>query len=168
MSPSLPIVRLRPNADSRAVRHGFPWVYANELVLDRRTKALAPGSLAVLEDAERRPMGVVTVNTASKIIARMLDPDPEAQIGKAWFSARLQRALDHRIALYAPQEAYRLVHAEADGLPGIVIDRFRDVFVIQPNAAWADAHLDELVTALKDIFSSPTLIKNGQGRARKF
>ena len=43
---------------------------------------------------------------------------------------------------------YRLVHAEADGLPGVVIDRFGDAAVIQPNAAWAEAHLDDLVAAL--------------------
>ena len=69
----LPVVRLRPKANARAIRHGFPWVYADELVIDRRTKALAAGSLAVLQDAERGDLGVVTVNPASKIVARMLD-----------------------------------------------------------------------------------------------
>ena len=42
----LAVVRLRPNAEARAIRHGFPWVYADELVTDRRTQALAPGALA--------------------------------------------------------------------------------------------------------------------------
>ncbi len=141
--PPYPTVRLMPKGDARAIRHGFPWIYANEMVLDRRTKALAPGSLAVLEDAERRPMGVVTVNPNSKIAARMLDQDPEAVIDGAWLVARLARALAHREALYdAP--FYRLVHAEADGLPGVVIDRFGDVAVVQPNAAWADAAIEVL------------------------
>ena len=49
-----PVVRLRPRAEARAIRHGFPWVYADELVMDRRTGALPAGTLAVLEDAERR------------------------------------------------------------------------------------------------------------------
>jgi 23S rRNA (cytosine1962-C5)-methyltransferase len=74
----LPTVRLKPKADARAIRHGFPWVYADELVTDRRTQSLAPGALAVLEDGDRRAMGLVTVNVNSKIIARMLDRDPEA------------------------------------------------------------------------------------------
>ena len=77
---SLPIVRLRPKAEARAIRHGFPWVYADELVTDRRTSKLAPGAFAVLEDAERRPLGLVTVNVQSKIIARMMDRDPGAVI----------------------------------------------------------------------------------------
>ena len=63
-SQTRPVVRLIPKAEARAIRHGFPWVYANELVTDRRTRGLAPGTLAVLEDATRTPMGVVAVNPA--------------------------------------------------------------------------------------------------------
>ncbi len=161
----LPTVRLKPKAEARAIRHGFPWVYADELVTDRRTQSLAPGALAVLEDGERRVLGLVTVNTRSKIIARMLDRDAEAVIDQAWFQTRLTRAQAHRARLY-PQPFYRLVHAEADGLPGVVIDRFGDVAVIQPNAAWAEAHLDALVAALVSVTGVTTVIKNGQGRVR--
>jgi 23S rRNA (cytosine1962-C5)-methyltransferase len=160
-----PVVRLKPKAEARAIRHGFPWVYADELVTDRRTQALAPGTLAILEDGERRPLGLVTVNMKSKIIARMLDRDPDAVIDEAWFAARLTRALAHRARLY-PQPFYRLVHAEVDGLPGIVIDRFGDVAVVQPNAAWAEAALDDLVAALARVTGVATVIKNGSGRAR--
>ncbi len=162
---NLPVVRLRPKAEARAIRHGFPWVYADELVTDRRTKALAPGALAVLEDAERRPLGLVTVNTQSRIIARMLDRDPGARIDGAWLAARLARALALRARLYdAP--FYRLVHAEADGLPGVVIDRFGAAAVVQPNAAWAEAHLDLLVEALVAVTGCGAVVKNGSGRAR--
>lgn len=162
---SRPVVRLRPKAEARAIRHGFPWVYADELVLDRRTQALAPGALAVLEDGERRPLGLVTVNPASKIAARMLDADPEAVVDAGWLQARLTRALALRDRLYeAP--FYRLVHAEADGLPGVVIDRFGDVASIQPNAAWAEAHLDLLADAVMAVTGVTAVVKNGSGRAR--
>mgnify|MGYP001229707167 CR=1 FL=1 len=161
----LPIVRLKPKAEARAIRHGFPWVYADELVTDRRTQALAPGALAVLEDGERRPLGLVTVNTRSKIIARMLDRDPEAVVDQSWFETRFARALAHRARLYA-QPFYRLVHAEADGLPGVVIDRFGDIAVVQPNAAWAEAALAPLVAALVRVTGVTTVIKNGSGRVR--
>ena len=173
MEPSLshspaaarPTVRLRPKAEARAIRHGFPWVYADELVLDRRTNALAAGTLAVLEDAERRPLGLVTVNPASKIVARMLDRDPGAVVDQGWFEARIARALALRARLY-PGPFYRLVHAEADGLPGVVIDRFGDTAVVQPNAAWAESHLDPLVAALVAVTGVATVIKNGSGRSR--
>jgi len=164
-SPALPVVRLIPKAEARAIRHGFPWVYANELVTDRRTRNLTPGTIARLEDANRTPMGVVTVNPASKIICRMLDPDPEAVIDQAWFAARLSRALAHRARLYA-EPHYRLAHAEADGLPGVIIDRFGDLAVVQPNAAWADALIGPLVAALQEVTAVTTVIMNGTGRAR--
>ncbi len=164
-TPSRPVVRLKPKSEARAIRHGFPWVYADELVTDRRTQGLEPGALAVLEDGERRPLGLVTVNTKSKIIARMLDRDPEAQIDSAWFERRLATALALRERLFdAP--FYRLAHAEADALPGIVIDRFGDVAVIQPNAAWAEVHLDSLAEALGRLTGVTTIVKNGTGRSR--
>lgn len=161
----LPVVRLKPKAEARAIRHGFPWVYADELVTDRRTQGLAPGALAVLEDGERRVLGLVTVNVKSKIIARILDRDPEASIDQRWFEQRLTRALAHRARLY-PDPFYRLVHAEADGLPGVVIDRFGALAVVQPNAAWAEAALADLVAALVAVTGVATVIKNGSGRAR--
>ena len=154
---AMPVVRLIPKAEARAIRHGFPWVYANELVTDRRTRNLTPGTIARLEDANRVPMGVVTVNPESKIICRMLDQDPEAVIDQAWFTARLARALAHRARLYA-DPFYRLVHAEADGLPGVIIDRFGDLAVIQPNAAWADMLIEPLVAALQDVTGVTTVI----------
>jgi 23S rRNA (cytosine1962-C5)-methyltransferase len=160
-----PVVRLTPKAAAQAIRHGFPWVYANELVTDRRTRALPPGTVALLEDAERRPMGLVGVNPNSKIIARMLDADPAAEIGEAWFRARIATALALRERLF-PEHFYRLVHAESDGLPGVVIDRFGDVAVVQPNAAWAEARLDALVEALVAETGVTTVVKNAGGRAR--
>jgi len=165
-APHRPTVRLRPTADARAIRHGAPWVYADEMVLDRRSRALAPGTLAVLEDAERRPLGLVTVNPASKIVARMLDRDPEARIDAAWLVARLARAQALRAHLHdAPH--YRLVHAEADGLPGVVIDRYGDLAVIQPNAAWAETHLEALTEALVAVTGVARVVRNGQSRARR-
>lgn len=162
---SRPVVRLKPKAGAAAIRHGFPWVYGDELVLDRRTQALPPGAIAVLEDAARTPLGLVTVNTGSKLIARMLDRDPLAEIGPDWLEARLQAALALRARLYS-DPFYRLVHAEADGLPGVVIDRFGDLAVIQPNAAWAEVHLPALVAALQAVTGVTTIVKNGMGRAR--
>ncbi len=160
-----PIVRLRPKAEARAIRHGFPWVYADELVTDRRTQALAPGALAILEDADRSAIGLVTVNGNSRIIARMLDRDPGAVIDPDWFAARLTRALALRERLY-PSPHYRLIHAEADGLPGVIIDRFGDLAVIQPNAIWADQHLEALVAALIRVTGVTRIVKNGTGRSR--
>jgi len=164
-APSYPTVRLRPKAEARALRHGFPWVYADELVTDRRTQALVPGAFAILEDADRVPLGLVTVNSNSKIIARIIDRDPAAVIGPGWFDARIGHALALRTKLY-DTAVYRLVHAEADGLPGVIIDRFGDVAVIQPNAAWAEAHVEMLATSVAQLTGVRAIVKNGTGRSR--
>lgn len=160
-----PVIRLRSNADARPIRHGAPWIFDNEIVTDRRTQALAPGSIAVLEDHDRVPLAVVAVNPASRIMARVLDRDVTARIDLAWMAARLARALELRGRLYdAP--FFRLVHAEADGLPGVVIDRFDGIAVIQPNAAWAERLLPEMLAALQAITGIRTVLKNASGRAR--
>ncbi|MCR9125290.1 MAG: class I SAM-dependent rRNA methyltransferase [Rhodobacteraceae bacterium] len=163
--PDRPTVRLKPKANARALRHGFPWVYANELVTDRRTRALAPGALAVLEDDARVPLGLVTVNPGSKLIARMLDRDPAAVPDVAWFAAHIRHALALRARTHDTPH-YRLIHAEADGLPGIVIDRFGDTCVVQPNAAWAEAHLAPLTEALILETGVAHVLKNASGRTR--
>ncbi len=161
----IPTVRLLPKANARAIRHGAPWVYANELVLDRRTKKLAPGTLARLEDSERRPLGLVAFNPASKIAARMLDTNPHAVIDQIWFEHHIARALVLRSQMY-DEPFYRLIHAEADGLPGVIIDRFGDICVVQPNAAWIEELLPALTAALTEVTGVIHILKNASGRTR--
>ncbi len=162
---SRPVIRLRPKTDPRPLKRGFPWVYANQLVTDRRTRSLPPGTIVTLEDAERTPLATATINPNSKIIARLLDPDPNAEIGADWLRNKLSYALDLRNALYDTPH-YRLIHAEADGFPGTVVDRFGDALVIQPNAAWIDTLLPTFSEVLQTVTGATTLVKNAQGRAR--
>ncbi len=118
-----------------------------------------------MEDGERAALATVAVNTDSRIIARVLDRDPAAKIDRVWLTAKLAAALKHREALFdAP--FYRLIHAEADGLPGVIIDRFGDVAVVQPNAAWAEVLLEDLAAALAEVTGVTTILKNAGGRAR--
>ncbi|WP_293450590.1 RSP_2647 family RNA methyltransferase [Planktotalea sp.] len=161
----LPVLRLKPKANARAIRHGAPWVYDNELVLDRRSKNLEPGTIAVLEDAERNPMGLVAANPLSRITARMIERDVDATIDQAWFAAKITRALQLRARLF-DQPYYRLIHAEADGLPGLVVDRFGDTVVVQPNAAWLELLLEPLAAALAQVTGVKNILKNAAGRTR--
>lgn len=160
-----PVLRLKPKANARAIRHGAPWVYDNEVVTDRRTKAIAPGSVAILEDSERNPLALVAVNPASRIFGRVLDRDVGQIIDQDWFERRLQRALALRMRLY-DTPFYRLVHAEADSLPGVVIDRFGDMAVIQPNAAWIETRLEMFAAVLQQVTGVSHILKNASGRAR--
>ncbi|MEM9735779.1 MAG: class I SAM-dependent rRNA methyltransferase [Pseudomonadota bacterium] len=160
---SRPVVKLRPGKGKR-LAHGAPWAYADEIALERRTKSLAPGSLVTLVEGERS-FGTAAFNPKSQIAARLLDPDPTAEIDESWLAHRLTRALDLRQRLYdAP--FYRLVHAEGDGLPGLVIDRFGETLVIQPNAAWIDRLAGPLIEAARTVTGCSTIVINATSRVR--
>lgn len=161
----LPVLRLRPNADARAIRFGHPWAWADDLVLDRRSRAIAAGSLAILEDAERNPLALGIVTPEAKIAFRVLERRADVVIDSAWLQAKIQAAYDLRYKIY-PAPYYRLIHAEGDGLPGLIVDRFGDCLVIQPNAIWLEDRIEEIATALCHVTGAETLIKNGTSRAR--
>ena len=162
---TLPEIRLRPNKPDQPLRFGAPWAYADMLVLDRRSRAIPAGSIVRLVTAAREPLGVGAYNPASKIAFRMLDRTPDATIDRAWLATRIRTALDLRTRLY-PTPHYRLIHAEADGLPGVIVDRFGDTLALQPNAAWAETLLEDLTQALIDVTGATTVWKNASGRAR--
>ena len=128
----------RPKVTILAGRHrraegGHPWVYSNEVQMDAAAKALAPGSLVTLRRADDSPLGVAMFNPHTLLAARLVDRDTARPIGRRFLVRRIERALKLRKRLFdAP--FYRLVHAEADGLPGLVVDRFGSVLVVQQNA----------------------------------
>lgn len=158
-------VSLRPKASATQIRRGFPWVYSDDLVMDRRTRALAPGTVAELRDAERKPLALVCVNPESRVAARVLDRDPKARPDGAWLRRRLAAALALRDRLHR-DPFYRMVHAEADGLPGLVIDRYGDAAAVQPNSAWAEANLGEIVAALRELTGARAVVKSAGSRSR--
>lgn len=162
---SRPVVRLKPKADARRIRWGAPWVSASDLVLDRRTKALAPGTIVTLEDADRSPLATAALTAGASLPLRILDRATDAEIDGVWMKARLQRAVDLRNRLY-DTPFFRLVHGEADDLPGLIIDLFGETAVIQPNAAWLEPLLPDIVAALNDLSNVTICLKNASSRVR--
>jgi 23S rRNA (cytosine1962-C5)-methyltransferase len=141
-----PTIRLLPGHQKRA-RGGHPWVYSNEIAMDAAAKALQPGTLVRLQAADGVALGTGFFNPHSLVAARFLARDPAAAIDADFLAERLGRALALRTALYA-EPYYRLVHAEADGLPGLAIDRYGDVLAVQVNAAGIERLLEPLLEAL--------------------
>ncbi len=162
---SRPVLRLKPKADARRIRHGHPWAWSDDLVLDRRSRGVPAGALAVLEDAERRPLGVGVATVDARIGLRLLDRDPEAAIERDWLRTRLAAALDLRTRL-GLGDFCRLVHAEGDGLPGLLVDRFGDTLAVQPNAIWLEERLPDIRDALAELTDARCIVKNGTARAR--
>jgi len=162
--PALPEIRLQAGRHKRA-RQGHPWVFSNEIEMDADAKALPPGGLVQLIDASKRPLGVATFNPHPLIAARILSRDPEALIDGDFINARLRAALAVRETLYTVPY-YRLVHAEADGLPGLIIDRFGDVCVVQVNTAGMEKLSDHLTAALQDVLAPKTILFRNDSAVR--
>lgn len=128
-------------------------------------KALPPGSLVRLEGDDGTHFGVCFYNPHSLIAARRLDADPETAIDEAWLTRRLKEALALRTRFF-PTPFYRLVHAEADRLPGLIVDRFGAIVVLQANSAGMECLLPELTGALQAVLSPEVILARNDGPQR--
>jgi 23S rRNA (cytosine1962-C5)-methyltransferase len=162
---SLPVVRLQPGRHKRAA-FGHPWVFSNEIAMDAAAKALPPGGLVRLETANGEALGVAMFNPHPLISARLLSRDADQHIDADFLAARLRAALALRERLYAGG-CYRLIHAEADGLPGTVIDRYGDVVTIQVNTAGMDRLTPALLDVAERVLAPATVVLRNDSSARQ-
>ena len=151
-----PVIRIKPKEGRRA-RAGAPWIFANELALDAKTKALAPGSLVNVEGDDGRDFGTGYFNPKSLIAVRLFEAPKDTAIDAAFLAARLKHALSVRTALY-DKPFYRLVHAEGDRMPGLTIDRFGDACVVQITTAGMEALIEPLRAALDEVLAPKSVI----------
>src|ERR1044071_10147558 len=112
-----PTLRLRPG-EGRRLGAGSPWVFSNEIAMRPEYRAMPPGGVVRLENEHGGALGAFMFNPHSLIAARLLDRDADAAIDGAWLRARLAEAGALR-AEVTDTPFHRLVHAEADRLPGL-------------------------------------------------
>jgi 23S rRNA (cytosine1962-C5)-methyltransferase len=159
-----PTIRLLPGHDKRAAL-GHPWIYSNEIAMDAAAKALPPGSLVALTTANGKSLGTASFNPHTLIAARFFSRDAATRIDRAFFATRLERALALRHRLY-PEPYYRLIHAEADGLPGIILDRFGDVLSCQINTAGMMLLEEEFLAACREVLALRGIVLRNDTAAR--
>ena len=150
----------------RRLRAGHPWIYSNELKMNAEAKALEPGSSVQLVRGDGKTLAVAHFNPHSLIAARVLSRNPDVKIDAAFLERRLSRALRLRERLY-DQPCYRLVHAEADGLPGLVVDRFGDVIVCQTNSAGMDLIKPLILEAVDQVLSPNVVVFKNDSPVRE-
>jgi 23S rRNA (cytosine1962-C5)-methyltransferase len=127
----MPIVRLKPG-HVQPVWMGHPWVYAQ--AVDRVEGGATAGDEVSVVDPRGNLLGRGFYSPGSAIPVRLLVRDAETRLDAAFFRARIERAVAARAAMGLPSgetTGYRLVHAEGDGLPGLVVDRYGDVVALQ-------------------------------------
>jgi len=151
-----PLLRLLPGHDKR-VKAGHPWAFSNEIAMTAAARALPPGAPIRLEGDDGVRHGTWSFNPHSLIAARRLDHDPAAVLDLDWTQRRLGNALALRQKLF-DTPFYRLVHAEADGLPGLVIDRYGDALALQANTAGMEALTPLLVDALVALLAPRQIV----------
>jgi 23S rRNA (cytosine1962-C5)-methyltransferase len=158
-------LRLKPGGDRR-LQTGHPWIYSNEIDMTAEAKALPPGTVVTILRTDGKRLGTAVFNPKPLISARMLSSDPTAEINTDFLRQRLKRALELRKRLVSVPH-YRLAHAEADGLPGAVIDRYGDIVVIQAAGAGMELLADNLAEALESVIAPKAILMRGDGPARE-
>jgi 23S rRNA (cytosine1962-C5)-methyltransferase len=157
---SLPSLRLKANADRR-LRAGHLWVYSNEIdVAATPLNGFAAGDQAILEAAGGKVLGIVAMSPNNLICARLLSRDVKHVLDKSLLVHRINVALSLRERLF-DKPCYRLVYGDSDLLPGLVVDRFFDILVVQLASATMEKHKDEVLAALIQVCKpSGILLKN--------
>ncbi|MCH5285380.1 MAG: class I SAM-dependent rRNA methyltransferase [Akkermansiaceae bacterium] len=147
--------------------HGHDWVYGTEVRAVYGSPQ--PGDVVSLKDQRDRFLGSAIYNPQSQIIARRFSRRKQ-ELDADFFLRRISQALDLRLRRLPGEELCRLVWSESDGLPGLVVDRYKDVLVVQALTLAMRRHLDHVVAALRELLApacillrndSPMLVAEG-------
>jgi 23S rRNA (cytosine1962-C5)-methyltransferase len=154
-----------PKGQRAKARDGSPWIFSNEIRMDQAAKALTPGSVVNVRGEDGRAFGTGYFNPKSLIAVRLLSADCDAMIDTAFFAKRLKHAVALRDAIY-DRPFYRLCHAEGDGLPGLVIDRFDDTLTVQIGTAGMERQVEAIAQALQEIVAPKTIVLRNDAPSR--
>jgi 23S rRNA (cytosine1962-C5)-methyltransferase len=153
-------VRVNRKAADR-VASGHPWIFASDIT-DRGTAK--PGEVVHVA-GPRGPLGTAHHSSTSQIALRLLTPQIEP-IDHAFYLRRLHAAELHRRHVVQNSDAYRVVHAEADRLPGLIVDRYRDHLVVQTLDQGMDAAKAQIASCLDEIFHPAGIVARNDATVR--
>lgn len=161
-----PVLHLKKNADRR-IRQGHRWIYSNEVDIQKSAlKALEAGQQAHLLSASGKLLGRVVLSPQSLICARLIGRDANVALDGSLITHRLNIALSLRARIFAAP-CYRLVYGDSDGLPGLVIDRYFDDFVVQISNAAMEGLKTEIVQALQKVCKAEAVLFRNDGKMRE-
>ena len=132
------------------IKKGGMWIYDNEIA--SVAGSFKNGDIVIVHDFDGYPLGKGFINQISKIRIRMLTRDIGQDIDNTFFIKRLENAWEYRKKT-VDTDSCRIVFGEADYLPGIVIDKFADILVVQSLALGMDRYKDLIVQGLKEILA---------------
>jgi len=160
------VVRLKKNRE-RTLLHHHPWVFSG--AVDTVDGAPAAGDVVTVTAAGGGFLGRGYYNERSSIRVRILEWSEDVAVDESWWWERLASAARRRESLAADERtnAYRLVYAEADGLPGLVVDRYGDYLVVQFLTAGVEQVRDVVINALGDVMSPAAIFDRSDDKTRE-
>jgi 23S rRNA (cytosine1962-C5)-methyltransferase len=158
---TLPVIRINRKAVSR-LQSGHPWIFASD-VLDRG-EAQAGDAVRVV-DQRGQSLGVAHYSDSSQITLRLFSSRVEA-IDRDFLLKRISAAEGHRRLVVHDSEAYRVVHAEGDLLPGLIVDRYGDHFSVQLLTQGMDRLRSEIVSVLQELFPVQSIVLRNDASVR--
>ena len=156
-------VLLKPGEEDRLLA-GHPWIYQNEL--EGWPPSAEPGDLADVHDSRGHFLGRGYLNPRSAIAIRLLARD-RASIDPDFFIHRIREAQAWRDRMIEARSAYRVVHSEADGLPGLIVDRYDNAVVIQILTAGMDRRRDLILNAIQEVLQPQTIVARNDSPMRE-
>jgi 23S rRNA (cytosine1962-C5)-methyltransferase len=160
-----PVIQISAGRQKR-VRAGHPWVFSNEVEMTPEAKALERGTVVDVIDAAGSAVGTAIFNPNTLISARLLTTHAFADIDADWLAVKIGQAVVLRDRLFSAP-FYRLIHAEADGLPGLVVDRYGDICVVQINTAGMELLAADIVAAIQQVIAPTGIVIQRDGIARR-
>jgi 23S rRNA (cytosine1962-C5)-methyltransferase len=159
--------RIHINDTNDRVLNGHPWVFGTQVI--KEEGSYQPGDVVQVFDAKRRPLGQGYINPKSMIRVRLLTTHVDERVNKTFIEQRIERAWNYRLRM-GYRSSFRVVFGEADGLPGLVVDKFNEVLSLQfltlGMERWRDvvvAKLDELVRPVGMYLRNDVPIREKEG-----
>ena len=150
----------------RSLLHGHPWIFSGALAsVEGNPEA---GQIVCACGSNQKPLALGFFNPATDIVFRALSADVDAEIDGAFWARRLESALAmRRRVLPSDTTACRLVNAEGDGLPGLIVDRYGEHLAVALNTAGMDWCRDDILDALVDLVHPRFIYERSEGPARR-
>ena len=164
MPADYPLLHLRSGREF-AIRRGHPWVFSG--AFRELPSSLPPGSIADVANAAGEWVARGQLNPRNSLAFRVLTLNPDERIDLDFYVRRVERAVALRRLLPPDLDAYRLINAEGDFLPGLIVDRFAGVLVAQFHTAGAEAHRELIVTALQRVATPEGILARDDVKVRE-
>lgn len=161
-----PVIKLKPQRD-KSFRHKHPWIFSGAIASQDENPS--PGETVAVLSSEGDFLGWGAYSPNSQIRVRFWSFDEQELINPSFFHNRLQKALAFRSPLFQDSKtnAFRLVYAESDDLPGLIVDKYADYLVVQFLSAGAEAWRTTIVESLMNLLQPKGIFERSDVAVRK-